>query len=215
MFHTAVSESPVSIEIGPVTLTKIAVGPMDNNAYLLTSTDGVILIDAADDPQRLMAAIGTNKPKTIVTTHSHADHIQALTALAERYSPRLVAGAPDTAEIQRQSGLTIEPVWTADQITSGSIVLEVIGLRGHTPGSIALVLAPIGGPAHIFTGDSLFPGGLGKTNDRVAFDSLYADVTTQIFDRFADETVIHPGHGDATTLGAERPQLAEWWRRGW
>ena len=92
----------------------------------------------------------------------------------------------------------------------------MIGLVGHTPGSIALVLRGTGtGPTHIFSGDSLFPGGVGKTDSPADFASLLDDVTGKIFDRFCDQTIIHPGHGDSTTLGAERPQLAQWRARGW
>lgn len=97
----------------------------------------------------------------------------------------------------------------------GGVGLEVIGLVGHTPGSIALVHAPASGPVQLFTGDSLFPGGVGRTWAASDFDTLLGDVTRLLFDRFDDDTVVWPGHGLPTTLGAERPQLAEWRARGW
>ena len=90
----------------------------------------------------------------------------------------------------------------------------MIGLVGHTPGSITLCY--VGGDrTHLFTGDSLFPGGPGKTTSPADFASLLNDLETKIFDRFDDNTVVHPGHGDDTTLGAERAHLAEWRKRGW
>jgi glyoxylase-like metal-dependent hydrolase (beta-lactamase superfamily II) len=104
-----------------------------------------------------------------------------------------------------------------DTITVGAVTLEVIHLRGHTPGSIALLYdgGDEAGP-HLFTGDSLFPGGVGNTwDDSERFTQLYADVVERIFDRLPDETWVYPGHGKDTTLGVERPALPEWKARGW
>jgi glyoxylase-like metal-dependent hydrolase (beta-lactamase superfamily II) len=102
-----------------------------------------------------------------------------------------------------------------DLVAVGDLKLGVIGLRGHTPGSIALALSAADGVL-LFTGDSLFPGGLGKTDgDRERFDRLFGDVTRRIFDRFDDDARVLPGHGAPTTLGAERPHLDEWRGRGW
>ena len=91
----------------------------------------------------------------------------------------------------------------------------MIELRGHTPGSIALLWTNPHGADHLFTGDSLFPGGVGKTGTPDDFTSLLNDVTSRLFDRLSDDTVVHPGHGDSTTIGAERPRLREWRARGW
>jgi glyoxylase-like metal-dependent hydrolase (beta-lactamase superfamily II) len=92
----------------------------------------------------------------------------------------------------------------------------VIHLVGHTPGSIALLYDDPTGPPHLWTGDSLFPGGVGNTHgNRDDFEQLFADVTTKVFDRLPDETWVYPGHGNDTTLGAERPALPEWRARGW
>jgi len=111
------------------------------------------------------------------------------------------------------------PVWAwllarRDRTPSRQIRVEVIGLVGHTPGSITLAYRGAG-PTHLFTGDSLFPGGPGRTTNPRDFASLMEDLETKIFGRFDDDTVVHPGHGDDTTLGAERPHLAEWRARGW
>ena len=92
----------------------------------------------------------------------------------------------------------------------------MIHLVGHTPGSIALVYQPDGAEPQLFTGDCLFPGGVGNTQkDQARFDSLYSGLVEKIFDRLPDETWVYPGHGGDTTLGAERPHLAEWRARGW
>lgn len=197
-----------------LTLTKLSVGPMDNNAYLISDTRTAILIDAANDPGRLLGLVGPTGPDVVITTHQHHDHVQALPELADR-GRRLVAGRPDAAAIAAAAGVR-EPdaVWDGDTVSAGAIELEIIGLVGHTPGSIACVLR-VADQVHLFTGDSLFPGGPGKTPDITAFASLIDDLQAKVFDRFGDDTVVQPGHGDSTTLGLERPHLAQWRSRGW
>lgn len=206
-----------TFEVGPVTVTQVSVGTMDNNAFLLTSGDGsALLIDAAAEAEQLLDLVGDRELGVVVTTHRHPDHVQALAEVIEATDAEPYAGEPDVEAIAAQTGVVSVPVWTGDQVESGDLSLEVIGLVGHTPGAIALVLTdPDGGPTHIFTGDSLFPGGVGKTDSPAAFTSLLDDVTRELFDRFDDSTLIHPGHGASTTLGAERPALDEWRARGW
>jgi glyoxylase-like metal-dependent hydrolase (beta-lactamase superfamily II) len=100
-------------------------------------------------------------------------------------------------------------------VTVGQVVLDVIHLRGHTPGSIALLHRDTAGIPHLFTGDSLFPGGPGRTTSPEDFTSLINDLESRIFDQLPDETWFYPGHGKDSTLGAERPHLTEWRKRGW
>ena len=97
----------------------------------------------------------------------------------------------------------------------GHVELEVINLIGHTPGSVALLYRDPAGDPHLFTGDSLFPGGVGETSGAETFASLIDDVEHKLFDRLPDDTWFYPGHGNDSTLGAERPALAEWRARGW
>jgi glyoxylase-like metal-dependent hydrolase (beta-lactamase superfamily II) len=199
-----------------VTMIKISVGPVDNNAYLLQHrSGGSLLIDAANDDDRLLKIISDKPLDTVVTTHRHADHWQALSAVAAATGARLICGQPDLEAIS--TGASVEGmvgVWDGDHLELGTERLEVIGLVGHTPGSIALCYAGAG-MSHLITGDSLFPGGPGKTTSPSDFTSLMNDLESKIFDRFDDATVVHPGHGDDTTLGTERPHLAEWRKRGW
>ena len=199
-----------------VTMTKISVGPMDNNAYLLQAADGgTVLVDAANDGRRLLKVFGDKPLHTIVTTHRHGDHWQALAAVAEATGARLIAGRPDVDAISSGASVGgLVGVWDGDQVELGNESLEVIGLVGHTPGSITLTYAG-GGTVHLFTGDSLFPGGPGRTTTPEDFASLMYDLESKVFARFDDATVVHPGHGDDTTLGVERPHLDEWRQRGW
>jgi glyoxylase-like metal-dependent hydrolase (beta-lactamase superfamily II) len=206
--------------LGSLTITKVAVDEkMSNNAYLLhcNGTGEQVLIDAAAEPQRLLPLIGDAGLTTVVTTHRHWDHHRALAAVAEATGAEVVAGAPDAEEITSQTGVPVTRlVEHGDTVQVGDCTLEVIALAGHTPGSIALLYDDPAGSPHLFTGDSLFPGGVGNTfGDRAAFAQLIDEVETKVFDRLPDETWFYPGHGNDSTIGAERPHLGEWRARGW
>jgi glyoxylase-like metal-dependent hydrolase (beta-lactamase superfamily II) len=205
---------PDTREIGDVTLTKIAVGEMHNNAYLLVNESGQgLLIDAAAEPRRLLEMIGDTPVAKIVTTHRHPDHWQALAEVKAATGAVTVAHPADAPGIPVP---TDELVGDGGTIEFGDTLLHVTQLVGHTPGSIALTLNAAGPQPQLFTGDCLFPGGIGNTQkDAARFDSLYAGVVAKIFDRLPDETWVYPGHGGDTTLGAERPHLEEWRERGW
>ncbi|HJQ44528.1 MAG TPA: MBL fold metallo-hydrolase [Jatrophihabitantaceae bacterium] len=199
-----------------LTIAKMAVGPMDNNAYLLrcTTTGEGLLIDAANEADRLRELTRFEGPAVagILTTHQHFDHWQALAETAADAEAAVYAGDEDADALPVAVD---ERLSHGDTLTVGDISLEVIGLRGHTPGSVAVLYRDPEGVPHLFTGDSLFPGGVGKTNSPEAFASLYTDVVERIFDVLPDDTWFYPGHGFDSTLGAERPHLAEWKARGW
>ena len=197
-----------------LTVTKLSVGPMDNNAYLLTcrSSGEALLIDAANEAERLLALIGQGDLGTIVTTHRHGDHWQALRAVAGATGARTVAHPLDAPELPLPPDVLVAH---GDTVTVGDCSLEVIHLCGHTPGSIALLHRDSDSRPHLFTGDSLFPGGVGRVGSPEDFRQLIDDVEQRVFDQLPDETWFYPGHGDDSTLGAERPHLAEWRERGW
>ena len=162
-------------ELVGLTLSKLADGPMDNNAYLLRcpKTGDLLLVDAANDADRLLELIGGGPLRTIVTTHGHWDHWQAL------------------AEVQAKTGAEVlaHPDDAGEQLASSP---------------------------HLFTGDSLFPGGLGNTDhDPERFGQLMDDLEGRVFAKLPDATWVYPGHGKDTTLGAERPHIPEWRTRGW
>ena len=195
-------------ELDGLTVTKIAVGPMDNNAYLLRSGSTQVLIDAANDSDTLLALIGPSLD-AVVTTHQHGDHWQALDAVVRATGATTYAGREDAGGIPVATDHLVDD---GENIRVGDIELTAIHLVGHTPGSIALLYQG----THLFTGDCLFPGGVGNTQqDPARFASLYQDVVEKIFNVLPDETWVYPGHGKDTTLGAERPHLEEWKVRGW
>ncbi|MFD7627212.1 MBL fold metallo-hydrolase [Streptomyces sp. NPDC059851] len=202
-------------ELADLMISKVAVGPMDNNAYLLRcrATGEQLLIDAAAEPHTLLTLIGDSGIASVVTTHQHGDHWGALREVVDATGARTYAGALDAEGIPVPTDV---PVEDGDVIRVGRVELTARHLVGHTPGSIALVYDDPHGHAHVFTGDCLFPGGVGNTHDDPkAFASLIDDVEQKLFGQLPDETWVYPGHGNDTTLGAERPHLAEWRERGW
>ena len=204
--------------VAGATIIKTSVGPMDNNAYLITcaNTGKSLLIDAANDADLLVELLGEYGPKLelIVTSHQHPDHWLALESVAA------ATGVPTAAHQLDADPLPVTPdrfLAGGDVIVIGDLIFDVVHLRGHTPGSVALALRPAGERTgvHLFTGDCLFPGGVGKTWEPGGFEELLGDVSSRLFGVYGDDTVVYPGHGDDTTLGAERPHLQEWRERGW
>lgn len=197
------------------TIIKASVGPMDNNAYIVTcaNTGKSLLIDAANDAERLATLLDENAPniELIVTTHQHFDHWQALEAIVGKTQ------SPSAAHDLDAGPLPVPPTTLltgGDSFDIGDLHFDVVHLRGHTPGSVALAFTA-DGVTHLFTGDSLFPGGVGRTSGPEDFNQLLDDVSERLFGAYPDSTVVYPGHGDDTTLGAERGSLGEWRERGW
>lgn len=210
-------------DLPALTIRRISVSEMDNNVYLLTSkvSGEQVLIDAADDLpaiQQLLADAAKDTPAEprlalIATTHQHWDHVRALPELVAATGASTAAGVDDADALPVPVGRRLSQ---GDTIAVAGFSLEAVHLRGHTPGSIAFVYRDPDGPLHIFSGDSLFPGGVGNTQqDPERFNSLLDDVTERLFGTYPDAAVVHPGHGKPTTLGAERPHLAQWRARGW
>lgn len=220
-----------------LTIRKASVGTMANNVYLLTCarTGAQLLIDAADDPSRILSLVaeGGDGLDVIVTTHQHWDHHRALaqvvasaipkgpkmtetTATTTTMTTRSLTTAAGAADADALPVIPTRRLAQGDTLELGDLSLDVIHLRGHTPGSVALAYDDPRGHTHLWTGDSLFPGGVGNVDgDPRRFASLLGDVQTRIFDVYDDDTWVYPGHGADTLLGAERPHLQEWRERGW
>ncbi|HEY1617225.1 MAG TPA: MBL fold metallo-hydrolase [Streptosporangiaceae bacterium] len=201
-------------ELPGLSITKVSVGPMDNNAYLLRCTDTgeLTLIDAANDAETLLALLDGRPLATIVTTHQHWDHWVALEEVQRATGAVTVAHPEDAEPLPVKASALVRH---GDTISVGSAQLSVVHLRGHTPGSIALRYDD-GTQPHLFTGDSLFPGGPGNTQqDPARFGQLMTDLEERVFAELPDVTWVYPGHGKDTTLGTERPHMPEWRERGW
>lgn len=216
--HVEPGGAPARRDLDALTITKLSVGPMDNNTYLLICrrTGDALMIDAANDSERLADLLGhdNQRPRlrSIVTTHRHHDHWQALGSVAGQTGCYTLAHPVDSDELPVPPDRFVEH---GETIQVGESAVEVIHLRGHTPGSIALLYRDPAGHPHLFTGDSLFPGGVGKTASEQDFQSLVDDIDNRVFQVLPDDTWVYPGHGDDTTLGSERPKLPEWRQRGW
>ncbi|GAB7180477.1 MBL fold metallo-hydrolase [Kitasatospora sp. Ki12] len=215
-YHGAVKVGgpPDVRELAHLIITKVAVGPYDNNAYLLRcrATDEQLLIDAAADAPVLLETVGDDL-ETVVTTHRHQDHWGALAEVVATTGARTAAGEHDAEGIPVPTELLLAD---GERLRVGDVELTVRHLVGHTPGAIVLIYDDPQGHPHVFTGDCLFPGGVGNTwGDPEAFRTLFRDVNEKIFDALPDEAWVYPGHGNDTTLGAERPHLDEWRERGW
>jgi glyoxylase-like metal-dependent hydrolase (beta-lactamase superfamily II) len=202
--------------LGRATIRKMSVSEMHNNVYLVTCTASgeQLLIDAADDAHRCLLLVreGTGRLDHLVTTHQHWDHVRALEDVARSTGATTYAGEDDADALPVAPDVRLRH---GDVVTVGELELDVSHLRGHTPGSVALSWAdPVDG-THLFTGDSLFPGGHGRTTAEEDHGSLMDDLEERVFGVLPDDTWFYPGHGDDSTLGAERPHLQEWRERGW
>lgn len=199
---------------GRLLIRKFSVEEMDNNVYVVADaeTGDALVVDAAARPERIREEVADLSPVAVVQTHGHWDHVRAWADLKQ--DPGLpVWGHPDDEE------LFPEPVDQAlshrDSITLGALTVEVLHTPGHTPGALQFLVRGDERP-HLFSGDSLFPGGPGNTwGDEEKFDQLMTHLEQRIFGELPDDTWVYPGHGDDTTLGEERPRLPEWRERGW
>ncbi|MDK4294512.1 MBL fold metallo-hydrolase [Corynebacterium accolens] len=194
-------------------LHQISVSEMDNNCYLLTAGDQGLLVDAADDASAIldMAREAGVDITAVLTTHRHWDHVRALGEVLQATNAKHYASFIDSPAIPEDVDVELRE---GDSIEFAGMKLPIIILRGHTPGGVALV-ATVDGVTNLFVGDSVFPGGLGRTTSEGDFVRLYKDVTKRVFEEFPDNAIIRPGHGKPTTLGEERPKLGDWWERRW
>ena len=223
--HVERGGAALHVDLGPALLSKASVSEQDNCAYVLTcaASGAQLLVDAADDAPAVLgllaeAAGAAGRAGTalvgVVTTHGHWDHHRALRqVLAATGAPSLV-GRADAGDLPVTADRLLDH---GDSVAVGELVVAVVHLRGHTPGSVALVVPGAADrPGLALTGDSLFPGGVGNTwQDPERFASLLADVSERLFAALPDDTLVQPGHGDGTTLGAERASLPGWRGRGW
>ncbi|CAN5676921.1 MBL fold metallo-hydrolase [soil metagenome] len=191
---------------------KVVVGPVDNNVYVLrcTETGEAVLLDAANEHDRLLELCRTLGVRTVLETHGHWDHIQAVPAVRDAgYEVGVTAADADMlAEKGYDFVLEDESV-----IAVGRLRLHTIATPGHTPGSMCFRLA---GEPVLFSGDTLFPGGPGNTTFPGGdFDTIIRSLDERLFGPLDDDTLVLPGHGDDTTIGTERPHLDEWVARRW
>ena len=200
-----------------ISIIKLAVGEHDNNAYVVScqTTGRGVVIDAAAEPERILAACEGVAVESILTTHGHLDHIQALDPVKDGLGVPWYLHPADAGIAGRRPDA---PLQGGEEIVVGEVALHVVHTPGHTPGSVSFVFEPADRSevGVLFSGDTLFPGGPGATRwDYSDFGLIMDSLEQALFPRLADDAVVHPGHGASTTIGRERPHLPEWRRRGW
>lgn len=202
--------APLHYEDTQVAIHKLVVGPVDNNVFVVRckQTGDAALIDAANEHEKLLDLCEALDVRTVLETHGHWDHIQAV---------------PEIRDAGYQVGVTAadaEMLPSYDYVLEDDSVIEVGRLRlrtiatpGHTPGSMCFLIE--GSPV-LLSGDTLFPGGPGATKFPGGnFEQIIESIDRRLFAPLAPETIVMPGHGDDTTIGTERPSLQEWIDRGW
>ena len=189
---------------------KVVVGPMDNNVYVLRcrQTGDAILIDAANEHEQLLELCQALGVREVLETHGHWDHIQAVPQLRDAgYAVHVTE--QDAAMLPSYDALLDDEA----VVQVGRLRLHTIHTPGHTPGSMCFSLE---GSPLLFSGDTLFPGGPGNTSfEGGDFPTIIRSLEDRLFAPLSPDTVVLPGHGDATTIGAESPHLQEWIDRGW
>jgi glyoxylase-like metal-dependent hydrolase (beta-lactamase superfamily II) len=193
-----------------VEIHQVVVGPVDNNVFVLrcTETGDAVLLDAANEHERLLELCTTLGVRKVLETHGHWDHIQAVPQLRDAgYSVSVTA--QDAAMLP-----SYDEVMTDDDVIEvGRLRLRTIHTPGHTPGSMCFQLE---GHPILFSGDTLFPGGPGATKfEGGHFPTIIRSIEDRLFSPLDADTIVLPGHGDRTTIGTERPHLQEWIDRGW
>jgi glyoxylase-like metal-dependent hydrolase (beta-lactamase superfamily II) len=205
VIDTAIDYRDAAVEVH-----RLVVGPLDNNVYVVRcrATGEAMLIDAANEHEKLLDLCSGLGVRRVVETHGHWDHIQAVGAVRD-------AGI-DVAVTEADASM----LPSYDQLLEDRAVIEIGRLRvvtvatpGHTPGSMCFAVE---GTPLLFTGDTLFPGGPGNTSfENADFGTIIRSIEDRIFAPYPAETVVLPGHGKGTTIGAELPHLGEWIERGW
>lgn len=195
--------------VGPAEITKISVGRMDNNVYVIGVGGEVAVVDAgSNEPQAVMNAVGDRRLSVILQTHNHGDHVTTLREVVDRTNAPVLAHPADKLPVPA------EALDDGDVHELGGVSFTVLHTPGHTPGSVCFLLQEAG-ESHLFAGDTLFPGGPGNTfGNADAFATIMRSLDTKLF-VLPDDTHVYPGHGDDTTIGTERPSVEDWRARGW
>ena len=190
----------VIVKNDSIQIERLSLGPFGTNSYLLIcqKTGASVIVDAPGDAEKVLKLLEGTHPKYILMTHNHMDHVDALAALKSALNVPLAAHEDDAG------GLPVKPeqfLNDGDTISFGEIQLKVLHTPGHTPGSLCFLTG-----SYLISGDTIFPGGPGKTWSPDDFKKIVASLRNKIF-TLPDETQVYPGHGDATVLKKEKHEF--------
>jgi glyoxylase-like metal-dependent hydrolase (beta-lactamase superfamily II) len=185
------------------------IGPYENNIFVVSDPDSgeAYVIDAGYEPETVAQAVQGLRVRSILVTHGHRDHHEHSEELRKLLGVPIGIGVDDVSMLGYTPDFTIQDGQT---LPFGSQALTALHTPGHTPGSTCLLIG-----THLFTGDTLFPGGPGNTRkDPQRFAQIIDSIRQRLF-ALSDATQVYPGHGRDTTVGQERPHLDDWIARGW
>jgi glyoxylase-like metal-dependent hydrolase (beta-lactamase superfamily II) len=206
-FVTPGGETHVYARDDGMEVKKFSVGPFDNNVYVVRceQTNRALIVDGPTDAERILKEVAGMEVVAIVETHGHPDHVQALPSLVEALDVPVYAHNGDAARMP----VATKPLREGQTVVVGAIEVAVMHTPGHTPGSLCFVARD-----HLFSGDTLFPGGPGGTDGQAARFREIMRHLDRLFE-LPDTTRISPGHGLDSTIGRERPYVETWRARGW
>ncbi len=184
-----------------VRITRLELGPFGTNAYIVVcqTTGDSILVDAPGEADEVLSQLAGTKPKHIVITHTHIDHIGALEELRAKLKIPVAVHPKDAARLPSRPDIELND---GDIVEVGKLKLKVLHTPGHTPGSLCLLVGK-----YLIAGDTIFPGGPGKTGTPADLKQIVKSIETKLF-VLPDDTEVYPGHGDATVLGKEKKEFA-------
>ena len=186
---------------GEVRIRKLETQPFGTNCYIVVcpQTGEGVVIDTPGEAPRILAETGDVSVRHIVITHTHLDHLGAFQQVRDTLKAPVVVHASEAGALPSPPDRTVAD---GDEVAFGSVTLKVLHTPGHTPGSLCLLTG-----RHLFSGDTLFPEGPGKTRDPAAFEQIVASITGKLF-VLPDDTLVYPGHGDDAVLGEEKRKFA-------
>jgi glyoxylase-like metal-dependent hydrolase (beta-lactamase superfamily II) len=190
-----------SFEDDSVGIIRLELGPFGTNAYIVVckSSGESILVDAPGDAGKILDQLTGTQPKCIMVTHNHIDHIGALGELKSKLTIPIAIHPLDSGGLQHAPDIELND---GDLIDVGLLKIRVFHTPGHTPGSTCLLVGK-----YLLSGDTIFPGGPGKTWSPAGFQAIVKSIETRIL-LLPDETGIYPGHGESTQVGTEKRAFA-------
>jgi glyoxylase-like metal-dependent hydrolase (beta-lactamase superfamily II) len=191
----------IIVEDNTIRLERLELGPFGTNAYIVgcPATQESLLVDAPAEPEVIIDKLGSAVLKCILLTHNHIDHIGALAQLRAGLEVPLAAHSADTGSLRPPPEILLND---GDVIRLGELKITVFHTPGHTPGSLCFKVGP-----YLISGDTIFPGGPGKTGSPVDFGQIVKSISEKIF-VLPDDIQIFPGHGDSTVLEKEKDEFA-------